>query len=138
MNWIRNKSWLVLTAMLLLAATTIVLGRGQAAAPDPSFPARTAYLSSAHLDHENAGPAVDPHHGNAPSDGAHAADMIGDLPCNAACSAGPSGCGPAPLASYAETFLQRDVGTVCIRHRDDLMLSGLDPDAQLKPPKSIA
>ncbi|MBJ6126863.1 hypothetical protein [Microvirga splendida] len=138
MNRIRNKSWLALAAMLLLAATTIVLATSQAAAPDPSFRAHAAHLSSFPVGHDDTGPAADRHHESAPLEGADAADMTGGLPCNAACPVGSSSCGPAPFASHAGSFAQREAGTLCIRPRDDLMLSGLHPDAQLRPPKPIA
>lgn len=137
MNWIRNQSWLVLTAMLLLATATIVLAGGQAAATDPLFPAHPAHLAAISLDHEDAGPAVDPHHGNAPVDGVHDTGTFSSLPCNAACPVGSLGCELTLLASHGG-LLQRDAGTVCIRTADDLMLSGLEPDAQLEPPKHAA
>ncbi|MFC4172417.1 hypothetical protein ACFOYU_10135 [Microvirga sp. GCM10011540] len=136
MTWIRNKSWLVLTAMLLLAATTISLVDIQAAASDPLLPTHAAHPSSIHLGHAGSGLAAGARHDIA-SGGAQAAGMIGGLPCNAACPVGSSGCVPAPLTDPADSLLQRDARTVCIGHRDDLMLSGRDPDAQLKPPKSI-
>jgi hypothetical protein len=136
MTWIRNKSWLVLTAMLLLAATTIFLVGIQAAASDPLLPTHAAHPSSIHLAHAGTGLATGARHDIA-SDGAQATGMIGGLPCNAACPVGSSGCVPAPLTDHAGSLLQRDARTVCIGHRDDLMLSSLDPDAQLKPPKSI-
>lgn len=137
MNWIRNQSWLVLTAMLLLAAATIGLAGGLAAAPDPSLPAHAAHLSSSPVGHDDPGRDVDGHHENAPSEVSDAAGMLGGMPCNAACPVGSLGCGPAPLASQADSLLQRDAGTVCIRHGDDLMLSGLEPDTQPKPPKPV-
>jgi hypothetical protein len=138
MNWIRRKSWLVLTAMLLLAAAAMGLASGSAAAAAPSVPEHAAYLPPVHLDHADAGPAADARHDRASPDGAHDVGTMGDLPCNAACPIGASGCVPAPLASQAGSLLHWDAGTVCIRHRDDLMLAGLDPDTQPKPPKSVA
>ncbi|MFC1458328.1 hypothetical protein ACETIH_16805 [Microvirga arabica] len=138
MNGIRNASWLVLVAMLLLAATTIVLAAGRAAAPDPPLQSHAAHLSSVSLGRDDTGPAADRHHDSARSEGADAAHMLGDLPCNAVCPVGSSGCGPAPLACPAGSFVQRDAGTLCIRPRDDLTPSGLDPDAQLRPPTPIA
>jgi hypothetical protein len=138
MNWIRNKSCLVLTALLLLAATTIGLAGGPMAVPVPSFPAHAAHLSLASVDHDATGPATNAHHDSATTDGAQSPGMMGGLPCAAACPVGASGCVPVPLTSQAGSLLQRDAGTVCIRHRDDLMLSGLDPDTQPKPPKPVA
>ncbi|SCZ08447.1 hypothetical protein [Microvirga guangxiensis] len=138
MNWIRNTSWLVLTAMLLLAAAAIGLVGGSAAAAAPSVPGHAAHLSSVHLDHADAGPLVHAHHDSSSPGGVHEVGTMGGLPCNAACPVGAAGCVPAPLTSQAGSLLQRDAGTVCIHPRDDLMLSGLDPDAQPKPPKPVA
>lgn len=137
MNWIRNKSWLVLTAMLLLA-TTLVLAGDRTAAQDPSFPAHAAPLPSVHQGHDEAGQAVDAHHDSASTGDAHAAGMMDGRPCNAACPVGASGCIPTLSTTYAGSLLKRDTGPVCIRNSDDLMLSGVDPDAQLKPPKPVA
>jgi len=137
MNWIRNKSWLVLTAMLLLASTLVLAGV-RTAAQDPSFPAHAAPLSSVRQGHDEAGQAVDAHHDSASAGGAHAAGMMGGLPCNAACPVGASSCVPTPLTTHAGSLPKKDAGPVCIRNSDDVMLSGIDPDAQLKPPKPVA
>jgi hypothetical protein len=137
MNWIRNQSWLVLMAMLFLAAATIVFAGGQAAATDPIFPAHPAYLAAVPLGHGDTGPTADSHHGSAPVDDAHGTGTFSSLPCDAACPVGSVGCEPAPLASHTG-ILQRDVRMVCIRSADDLMLTGPTPDARLKPPRLIA
>jgi hypothetical protein len=138
MNWLRNRTFVLVLAMILLAAATVVVAGGRVPAPDASFPAHAAHLSSIPLGGADMDQAVDPHHRTPSADGVHAAGMVDGLPCDAACPGGSSGCVPVPLASHADSLAQREAATIRMRPGDDLMLSGVNPGARPKPPKSIA
>jgi hypothetical protein len=136
MNWFRNQSWVVLTAMLLLAAATVVLACGRVAATDPGYGIYCASVFCS-LGHDGLDPAVDPHNTSAPVDDVHAAGLLSDVvSCNAACPVGSLGY--IPVSRPHAGLLQREAGMVRIRPKDDLILSGLEPDAQLEPPKHAA